>query len=113
MSISNRYHKKMVEAQVNATVKHFEENTQGLIMSRFRCDVDTLDGLLFRYLELMDYVSKLLIAFIIVFYLYPILIILVILQLIYVLNLRKKCIAAVNDVVRLKFSLLGPINSII
>jgi hypothetical protein len=70
-------------------VSHFEENTQGLIMNRFRCDVETLDGLLFRYLELMDYTSKLLIAFIIVFYLYPILIILAVLQLIYVFRLRK------------------------
>jgi len=69
----------MVEAQINAPVKHFEENTQGLIMSRFRSDVETLDGLLFRYLELMDYTSKLLIAFVIVFYLYPILIVLAIL----------------------------------
>lgn len=48
-------------------------------MSRFRSDVETLDGLLFRYLELMDYTSKLLIAFVIVFYLYPILIVLAIL----------------------------------
>ena len=82
-------------------------------MNRFRSDVETLDYMLFRYLELMDYTSKLLIAFIIVFYLYPMLIILAIVQLIYVYNLRVKCVAAVNDVVRLKQSLMAPINSIL
>lgn len=113
MSISKKLHRKMFFSQVNAPISHFEENTQGLIMSRFRSDIEELDTLLFRYLELMDYTSKLLIAFVIVFYLYPYLIILAFLQLLYVLNLRKKTISAVNDVIRLKFSLLGPINSII
>lgn len=82
-------------------------------MNRFQTDVETLDNYLFRFLELMDYVSKLLLSFAIVFYLYPVLIALAVLQMIYLFMLRHKTICAVNDVIRLKYSLLTPINSII
>lgn len=47
-------------------------------MNKFRSDVETLDTFLFRFLELMDYTSKLFLSFIIVFYLYPVLIVLAI-----------------------------------
>ena len=72
-----------------------------------------LDNFLFRFLELMDYCSKLLLSFIIVFYMYPVLIILAGFQLWYLLRLRKKTISAVNDCVRMNHALVAPINSLI
>ena len=68
-------------------------------MNKFRADVETLDTFLFKYLELMDYSSKLLISFCIVLYLYKMLIVLAFLQVWYLLRLRSKCISAVTDVI--------------
>jgi ABC-type bacteriocin/lantibiotic exporter with double-glycine peptidase domain len=91
----------------------FEENTCGRIVNRFSKDVKTLDQFLFVFLEMTDYTVKCAFSTAIVIYLYPVLILFAILQMFYLIRLRKQCLFATRDTIRMKFSLVSPVNSLI
>jgi len=54
MEINQRIHDKMVKNVLNTKLKFFEQNTQGMILNRFSKDVQTLDKIVFTFLEVTD-----------------------------------------------------------
>ena len=60
-----------------------------------------------------DYTVKCAFSTIIVIYLYPWLIVFAVIQMIYLIKLRRKALCATRDTIRLKFSLVSPVNSLI
>ena len=47
----------MVNGVLHTRVKFFEVNTQGRILNRFSNDMDTLDQLIFVFIEMIDVIS--------------------------------------------------------
>ena len=113
MSISKKMHLKMVDKCVNTNITFFEENTCGTIINRFSKDVKELDGFLFLFLECTDYIVKCFFSTVIVIYLYPGLLVFVAFQVWYLWRLRYKCMCATRDTIRMKFSLMSPVNSLV
>lgn len=113
LSISSRLHNKLVSSILHTDLAFFEENTCGRIVNRFSKDVKTLDQFVFVFLEMTDYTVKCMFSTAIVIYLYPALILFAVLQLMYLIRLRKQGLCATRDTIRLKFSLYSPINSLI
>ena len=54
MEINQRIHDKMVANVLHTKLKFFEQNTQGMILNRFSKDVQTLDKIVFTFLEVTD-----------------------------------------------------------
>ena len=54
MEINQRIHDKMVTNVLNTKLKFFEENTQGMILNRFSKDVQTLDKIVYTFLDVTD-----------------------------------------------------------
>lgn len=54
MEINQRIHDRMVSNVLNTKLKFFEQNTQGMILNRFSKDVQTLDKIVFTFLEVTD-----------------------------------------------------------
>lgn len=54
MEINQKIHDKMVENVLNTKLKFFEENTQGMILNRFSKDVQTLDKIVYTFLDVTD-----------------------------------------------------------
>ena len=54
MEINQRIHDKMVANVLYTKLKFFEQNTQGMILNRFSKDVQTLDKIVFTFLEVTD-----------------------------------------------------------
>jgi hypothetical protein len=54
MEINQRIHDKMVDSVLMTKLKFFEENTQGAILNRFSKDVQTLDRIVYTYLDVTD-----------------------------------------------------------
>lgn len=111
--IANRLHKKVVEGVINSIVTFFEANPQGRILNRFSKDVATLDHMVFTVLEMMDYTIKVLYSISIVVYLNPWLAIFVAVSLVYLVRLRRKTLIVTRDPIRMKYSLMSPVNSLI
>ena len=88
LSISSKLHNKLVQAILETNITFFEENTSGRIINRFSKDVKTLDQFLFTFLEMTDYAVKCVFSTIIVIYLYPALLFIGVLQMIYLIRLR-------------------------
>ena len=103
----------MVKSVANTNIQFFEQNTNGNIMNRFSKDVKALDQYLTIFLQMMDYLVKCFLSTVILIYLYPGLIVLAAVQTWYLLKLRHKCMCATRDTIRLKFSLMSPVNSLI
>jgi ABC-type multidrug transport system fused ATPase/permease subunit len=58
MGINQRVHREMIKSVIETHIRFFEENTQGRIINRFSKDIQTLDNLVFTFLEMVDYVVK-------------------------------------------------------
>lgn len=54
MEINQAIHDKMVTNVLHTKLKFFEENTQGMILNRFSKDIQTLDKIVFTFLEVTD-----------------------------------------------------------
>ena len=113
MSINKRIHSKIVESVLATNLVFFEQNTQGMILNRFSKDIQTMDYLVFDFLEMIDYFTKCILSIGMVILVIPWLTIVVIFSLLYLINLRKKCVLATQDPIRLKTVLMSPINSLI
>jgi ABC-type multidrug transport system fused ATPase/permease subunit len=48
----------MVDSVLNTKIKFFEENTHGRILNRFSKDIETLDRILFTFLDMIDVIFK-------------------------------------------------------
>ena len=94
-------------------ISFFEKNTQGRILNRFSKDVETMDNLVFMFLEMIDYIVKCCFSIGIVVFLSPWIILLALASLCYLLRLRRKCLLVTRDTIRLKFELMSPVNSLI
>ena len=103
----------MVQSVITTAITYFEENTAGTIMNRFSKDVKCLDQYLFVFIECTDYGVKCILSTLILIYLFPPLLLLAGFQLWILVNIRYKCMCATKDTMRLKFSLMGPVNSLI
>ena len=54
MQINQRVHDQMVENVLHTKLKFFEENTQGMILNRFSKDVQTLDQIVYTFIDVTD-----------------------------------------------------------
>lgn len=54
MEINQKIHDKMIDNVVKTKLKFFEENTQGAILNRFSKDVQTLDKIVYTFLDVTD-----------------------------------------------------------
>lgn len=113
IGLSKRVHRAVANRVLTAKIVFFEENTQGRIINRFSKDVGTLDNFVFTFLEMTDYIIKCTYSLGIVLYLCPWLILLVGVSLVYLVRLRRKCLHTTRDPIRLKYSLMSPVNSLI
>jgi ABC-type multidrug transport system fused ATPase/permease subunit len=113
MKINKRIHHKIVDSVLHSGLIFFEQNTQGRILNRFSKDIQTLDYLVFDFLEMIDYMTKCFFSIVIIIFVIPWLSVVVGLSLIYLVNLRKRCILVTQDPIRLKTTLMSPINSLI
>ena len=113
MRINKRIHCKIVDSVLRTNMLFFEQNTQGRILNRFSKDIQTLDYLVFDFLEMIDYFVKCILSIIMVIVVIPWLTVVVIFSLLYLVNLRKKCVLATQDPIRLKTVLMSPVNSLI
>ena len=98
---------------LDASLIFFEENTHGVILNRFSKDIMTLDNCLFIFIEMVDYINKVLMALIVVVIMSPWIIIILLGSIVYLIKLRRTTLISLRDPNRLKFSLMSPVNSII
>lgn len=113
LSISANMHARMVKQCLGTNITFFEENTCGLIINRFSKDVKELDNFLFTFLQCTDYIVKCLFSSIIIIYRYPVLLLLAVGQIWYLKRLRHLCMCATRDTIRLKFSLMSSVYTLI
>ena len=113
MRINQRVHREMIKSVIETHIRFFEENTQGRILNRFSKDIQTLDNLVFTFLEMVDYVVKCFFSLALVVWVQPRLLIVIILSLMYLIRLRGNSLYATRDCMRLKATLMSPINSLI
>ena len=103
MGIYNRLHDSTVRRVLGTSIDFFEKNTQGRILNRFSKDVETMDNLVFLFLEMIDYIVKCFFSIGIVVFLSPWIVILALGSLCYLLRLRRMCLLVTRDTIRLKF----------
>ena len=113
MRINQRVHREIIKSVIETHIRFFEENTQGRILNRFSKDIQTLDNLVFTFLEMVDYVVKCFFSLALVVWVQPRLLIVIILSLMYLIRLRGNSLYATRDCMRLKATLMSPINSLI
>ena len=94
-------------------MKFFEENTQGRILNRFSKDMQTLDNLVFSFLEMIDYFVKCTISLIIIVTVNAFIVLIIICSVVYLIHLRQTCIRVTQDPMRMKYTLMSPVNSLI
>ena len=92
MRINKKLHGKIVNSVLNTNLVFFEQNTQGRILNRFSKDIQTLDYLVFDFLEMIDYFTKCFFSLAMVIYIIPLLTFVVILSLVYLISLRRRCV---------------------
>ena len=73
----------------------------------------TMDHILFIFLEMADYMMKVLFALTVVFIVSPWIAIIAILSFVYLIKIRRMTVRINRDTTRLKFSLMSPVNSLI
>ena len=113
MKINENLHSKMVNRVLNTHLRFFEKNTSGTILNRFSKDIATLDIIVFNFLEMIDYILKCAYSVILIVLLVPWLLLVIFFVLIYLIRLRRLCLLSTRDPIRLKFSLVSPVNSLI
>ena len=113
MSISRRLHHSLVRRVLQTSIVFFEENTQGRILTRFSVDTATMDQIVFGFLEMADYIVKCLLSVVIIIMMSPIILVVAVLSLIYLISIRRINLIVTKDTIRLKYSLMGPVNSLI
>lgn len=59
MEINQKVHDRMVNNVLKTKLKFFEQNTQGMILNRFSKDVQTLDQIVYTFIDVVDVSSKL------------------------------------------------------
>jgi len=94
MKINRRLHDQIVNSVLRTKLQFFEENTQGTILNRFSKDISILDYLVFDFLEMVDYFTKCFLSIGMVVIISPWLVVVAFFSLVYLVNLRKKCVAA-------------------
>ena len=113
MVINKRIHATLVRRVLNTGIVFFEENTQGRILNRFSKDTATMDNMLFGFLEMTDYIVKCLFSLAIVIFMSPWIVLVAILSIFYLIGIRRKNLVVNRDTMRLKYSLMSPVNSLI
>ena len=113
MEINQRVHDKMVQNVLGTKLKFFEENTQGMILNRFSKDVDTLDQIVYIFIDVTDYIVKCTITVVIVVISCPLVLIVALVSLVFLIRLRRINLHCTRDMYRLKSGLMSPINSLI
>lgn len=113
MTISKRLHNTLVHRVVRTGIDFFEENTQGRILNRFSKDTATMDNVVFGFLEMTDYIVKCLFALAVVVVMSPWIVIIAIFSFFYLLQIRRTNLVVSRDTIRLKYSLMSPVNSLV
>jgi ABC-type multidrug transport system fused ATPase/permease subunit len=88
MRINRRVHQTIMSKVMHAKIEFFEENTQGRIMTRFSKDMQTLDTLVFKFLEMIDYFVKCILSLIIIVTVSPFIVLIIIVSLLYLIHIR-------------------------
>lgn len=97
MSINRNLHSLCVEKLIKTRMQFFDENTTGVILNRMSSDVSVNDQIVFNFLEMIDYIIKCLFSLVFIVYSSPLTIIVVMFQMCYVYNLRKKVLNSTRD----------------
>jgi ABC-type bacteriocin/lantibiotic exporter with double-glycine peptidase domain len=113
MEINQKIHDRMVQNVLNTKIKFFEENTQGMILNRFSKDVDTLDKIVYTFLDVTDYIVKCTITVIMVVISCPFVLLVAGFSLWVLIKLRRINLHCTRDTYSLKAGLMSPINSLI
>lgn len=113
MVINQRIHNTLVRKVLNTGIVFFEENTQGRILNRFSKDTATMDNMLFGFLEMTDYIVKCIFSLAIVIFMSPWIVVVAICSFFYLVSIRRKNLVVNRDTMRLKYSLMSPVNSLI
>ena len=93
MGINRRLHDDIVRKVLKSKIEFFEANPQGRIVNRFSKDIQTLDQLVFGFLEMADYFVKVGLSLLMIIIICPWLIVVAIISLIYLLYVRKRCVS--------------------
>ena len=113
MAINARVHKEVVRKVLETGIVFFEENTQGRILNRFSKDTATMDNLVFGFLEMTDYIVKVVFSLAIVIFMSPWIALVAVFSFFYLVSIRRKNLVTNRDTIRLKYSLMSPVNSLI
>lgn len=82
-------------------------------MNRFSKDIATMDNLVFGFLELTDYCVKCLFSLALVIFMSPWILVIAVFSFFYLASIRRKNLIVNRDTIRLKYSLMSPVNSLI
>ena len=113
MSINRNLHSIIVESIIKTKMQFFDENTSGAILNRMSKDIAVSDQIVFNFLEMIDYIIKCVFSVAFIVYSSPYISIVVILQLWYFKNLRRRVIVVTRDCFGLKQTLNAPSVSLI
>ena len=113
MTISRRLHHTLARRVLQTGIVFFEENTQGRILNRFSKDMSVMDNVVFGFLEMTDYIVKVCFALAVIISISPWIIVLAVLSFFYLWGIRSKNLVTNRDPMRLKYSLMSPVNSLI
>ena len=113
MVINGRVHREVVRKVLETGIVFFEENTQGRILNRFSKDTATMDNLVFGFLEMTDYIVKVVFSLAIVIFMSPWIALVAVFSFFYLVSIRRKNLVTNRDTIRLKYSLMSPVNSLI
>ena len=113
MCINKRVHDTLVRKVLQTGIVFFEENTQGRILNRFSKDTATMDQLVFGFLEMADYIVKVTFSLAIVIFMSPWIALVAVFSFFYLVSIRRKNLVTNRDTMRLKYSLMSPVNSLI
>jgi len=84
-----------------------------MILNRFSKDVDTLDKIVYTFIDVTDYIVKCTITVIVVVISCPLVLVVALLSLYVLVRLRRINLHCTRDTYRLKAGLMSPINSLI
>ena len=82
-------------------------------MNRFSTDTAVMDNIVFGFLELSDYIVKVLFSLAIIIFMSPWIVTIAVFSFFYLLGIRRKNLVVNRDTIRLKCSLMSPVNSLI
>lgn len=113
MGINKRLHNELIRKVLNTKLEFYEVNTHGRILNRFSKDVNQMDKIVFTFLDMVDYIIKVIYSTLIIVISCPYLIILVLMSCYYLKWIRRITMHCTRDTYRLKALLMSPINSLI